>query len=181
MDEASPPLDGEHIETNDWEDARHWMSIYGDLLEFKRGILNRIRRDLSKLPPEARRAAETDFTMIEGQMVRYQKRLELWHQRLQDLNGPWLDPNGRLIRYKDRELTLTLREFQLLKFLLDHPYRFFTVSQILGQAWAEPTLFPEQVRVYIKRVRAAVAAMEIPCDIVNRPGRGYSLEFRGER
>jgi DNA-binding winged helix-turn-helix (wHTH) protein len=178
-DDASTPLEGEHIETTDWEDARHWMSIYGDLLEFKRGILDRIRLDLAKLPPVARSAADQDYHLIAAQMEGYQKRLDLWNQRLRELNGLRLDPEGRMIRYQGRETALTVREFQLLEFLLDHPYRFFTVAEILGQAWGEPTLFPEEVRNYVRRVRKVIAALQIPCDVVNKPGRGYSLEFRG--
>jgi Transcriptional regulatory protein, C terminal len=180
-DEASTPLEGEHIETNNWEDARHWMSIYGDLLEFKRGILDRIRLDLAKLSPVARSAAEQDYTLIAAQMDGYQKRLDLWHQRLLELGGLWLEPEGRVIRYQGKGATLTVREFQLLQFLLNHPYRFFTVPEILGQAWAEPTLSPEEVRNYVRRVRKVIAALKIPCDVVNRPGRGYSLEFHGDK
>jgi len=179
--DASTPLEGEHIETTDWEDARHWMSIYGDLLEFKRGVLDRIRLDLAKLPPVARDAARHDFQLIAGQMEGYEKRLELWNQRLRELNGLWLDPDGRMIRYQGREAALTIREFQLLQFLLDHPYRFFSVTEILGEAWGEPTLFPEEVRNYVRRVRKVIAALKIPCEVVNRPGRGYSLEFRGDK
>lgn len=179
--EASTPLEGEHIETTNWEDARHWMSIYGDLLEFKRGILDRIRLDLAKLSPVARSAAEQDYTLIAAQMDGYQRRLDLWHQRLLELGGLWLEPEGRVIRYQGKEATLTVREFQLLQFLLNHPYRFFTVPDILGQAWAEPNLSPEEVRNYVRRVRKVIAALKIPCDVVNRPGRGYSLEFRGDR
>ena len=178
MHDTSRPLEGEDIETTHWEDARHWMSIYADLLEFKRGILDRVRRDLTKLQPVARRAAEADVKIIESQMEGYQKRLDLWSRRVWDLHGLWLDPEGRMIRYKGREATLTVREFQLLQFLLDHPHRYFTVIQILSQAWAEPALFPEEVRNYVRRVRKVLVALEIPCDLVNRPGRGYSLEFR---
>jgi DNA-binding response OmpR family regulator len=113
-------------------------------------------------------------------MEGYQTRLELWHRRLRDLKGLWLDPDGRVIHYKGSEAKLTVREFQLLQFLLDHPYRYFSVNQILSQAWAEPSLFPEEVRSYIQRVRRIIAALEIPADIVNRPGRGYSVEFRAD-
>ena len=180
MDEASRPLEGEHIETADWEDARHWMSIYGDLIEFKRGILDRISLDLAKLPPIARRAAEVDLRIIESQMEGYQIRLDLWSRRLHDLNGLWLDPEGRMIRYKGKEAKLTIREFQLLQFLLEHPYRYFTVTQILEGAWAAPTLFPEEVRTYVQRAREVVAALEIPCDVVNRKGHGYSLVLRSD-
>jgi Transcriptional regulatory protein, C terminal len=174
----SGPLDGEQIGTTDWEDARHWMSIYGDLVEFKRGILERITHDLRGLPPVARMAAAEDLRLIEAQMRGYQQRLELWSQRLWTLNGLWLDPEKRLVRYKGREATLTSREVQLLKLLLDHPYRYFTVTQILEQAWAEPTLLPEEVRNYVGRVRKVMVALGIPCNVVNRPGHGYSLELR---
>jgi DNA-binding response OmpR family regulator len=82
-----------------------------------------------------------------------------------------------VIRYQGREATLTAREFQLLQFLLDHPRRYFTVDEILSQAWAEPALFPEEVRNYIQRLRKILVALEIPCELVNRSSRGYSLEF----
>jgi len=180
-DDPSPPLEGEHIGTTYWEDARHWMSIYADLIEFKRGILDRVRRDLVKLKPVAQRAAETDLKVIETQMEGYERRLELWSRRVWDLHGLWLDPGGRMIRHQGSEAKLTPREFQLLQFLLDHPRRYFTVKQILSQAWAEPDLFPEEVRNYIRRVRGVLVVLEIPADIVNRPGRGYSLEFREEK
>jgi DNA-binding response OmpR family regulator len=178
MSGSSRPLEGENIETTHWEDARHWMSIYTDLLEFKRGLLDRIRRDLSKLPPVAREAAAHDVRIIELQMDGYQRRLELWYQRLWALDGLRLDPKGRIIHYKSETATLTEREFQLLQFLLDHPQRYFSVTQILGQAWASPGLFPEEVRTYIRRLRKLLAALHVPCDIVNRPQRGYCLKFR---
>ena len=180
VDEPSPPLEGEHLETTHWEDAHHWISIYSDLLEFKRGILDQIRRDLAKLTPDARKAAETDVKIVEGQMMGYQRRLDLWSQRVRDLHGLWLDPERRLIRYKHEEATLSVREFQLLQFLLNHPHRYFTVTEILSQAWGGAALFPEEVRTYVRRIRKILAAMEIPCDVVNRPGRGYSLTFRGD-
>ena len=180
MDEPSLPLEGEHLETTHWEDARHWISIYSDLLEFKRRLLDQVRRDLSKLKPDAQRAAQVDVEIVEGQMVGYQRRLDLWTQRVWDLHGLVLDPDGRSIRYQGAEATLTVREFQLLQFLLNHPHRYFTVPEILTQAWAGSSLFPEELRNYVQRVRKILAAMEIPCDLVNRPGRGYSLKFRGD-
>lgn len=175
---ASPPLEGEHGGTTRWEDAHHWLSIYADLLEFKRGILDRVGRDLNRLQPFARRAAEADVKFIEAQMLGYQERIELWYQRIWDLNGLRLDPEGRMICYKGQGATLSVREFQLIQFMLAHPHRDFTVDQIIDQAWAEPSISPEEVRTYVRRVREQLTAMEIPCDLVNRPKRGYSLEFR---
>jgi DNA-binding response OmpR family regulator len=175
---ASRPLEGEDLKTSHWEDARHWMSIYADLLEFKRGILDRVQRDVANLRPEARKAAEIDLRIIDDQMLGYQRRLDLWYKRIWDLQGLWLDPSGRMIRHQGQEVALTKREFQLLQFLLNHPHRYFTTTQILGQAWADPALFPEEVRNYIRRLRKILVDLAIPVDIVNKPGRGYSLIFR---
>jgi two-component system response regulator AdeR len=85
-----------------------------------------------------------------------------------------------MVRHKGRELALTKREFQLLQFLLDHPHRFFTTSQILNQAWVDPALFPEEVRNYVRRLRKILVDLDIPVDLVNKPSRGYSLVFRSD-
>jgi DNA-binding response OmpR family regulator len=174
----SRPLEGEDLLTTRWEDARHWMSIYADLLEFKRGILDRVRRDLANLQPPAQKAAAIDLEIIETQMKGYEVRLDLWYRRLWELHGLWLDPAGRMVRHEGHEVALTKREFQLLQFLLDHPHRFFTTTQILGQAWADPALFPEEVRNYVRRLRKILIDLAIPVDLVNKPGKGYSLVFR---
>jgi DNA-binding response OmpR family regulator len=154
------------------------MSIYADLLEFKRGILARVRRDMANLQIPAKIAAAADLEIIETQMEGYQERLDLWYRRLWELQGLWLDPAGRMVRHQGREVALTRREFSLLQFLLDHPHRFFTTTQILGQAWADPALFPEEVRNYVRRLRKILTDLDIPVDLVNKPGRGYSLVFR---
>ncbi|MHB8555833.1 MAG: winged helix-turn-helix domain-containing protein [Candidatus Dormibacteria bacterium] len=172
------PLEGEELGTDHWEDARHWISIYADLIHFKQGLLERVRRDLLKLAPVAQQAASEDLTIIEVQMQGYYVRLDLWYRRLWELHGLWLDPETRLVHHRGRELTLTNREFQLLGFLLDHPHRFFTADRITGQAWDDSGLSHEEVRNYVLRVRKVLAELEVPCDLVNRPRQGYSLIFR---
>jgi len=174
----SRPLEGEDLGTDRWEDARHWMSIYADLLEFKRGILGRMQRDISGLHPVAQGAASMDIQIIEAQMSGYQERLDLWFRRIWELQGLRLDPDGRMIRHRGREVALTKREYQFLQFLLDHPHRYFTTAQILDRAWADPALFPEEVRNYVGRLRKILRELKVPVDLVNKPGRGYSLIFR---
>jgi hypothetical protein len=176
--DGSRGLEGEDLGTTHWEDARHWIGVYADLIRFKVGLLERVHRELPKLLPVAQDAAASDLAIIEGQMRGYQTRLDLWYQRLWELQGLQLDPEGQLIRHRGREGHLTKREFQLLQFLLDHPHRFFTVNQLLARAWSDPALFPEEVRNYVRRIRTILADLEIPCQLVNRPGRGYSLVFR---
>ena len=173
-------LEGEDITTTHWEDARHWMSIYDDLLRFKRGLLARIERDLATLSPIARMAASQDLTIIEEQLEGYQARLDLWYRRVWELRGLWLDPESHMVRHQGKESHLTNREFQLLQFLLDHPHRFFTTDQIKNRAWSDPALFPEEVRNYVRRVRSILAELDIPCDLINRPRKGYSLVFRAD-
>ncbi len=154
------------------------MSIYADLIEFKRGILDRVRRDIARLPDLAQRAASKDLEIIGEQMQGYEARLDLWNRRVWDLQGLWLDPAGRVVRHRGRETSLTNREFQLLQFLLTHPHRYFSTVQILSMAWSDPALFPEEVRNYVQRIRKILADLDVPADLVNKPRRGYSLVFR---
>jgi DNA-binding response OmpR family regulator len=132
---------------------------------------------MTTLSSPAQKAAAVDLEIIESQMDGYQARLDLWYRRLWELQGLWLDPSGRMVRHRGNEVALTKREFQLFQFLLDHPHRFFTTTQILGQAWADPALFPEEVRNYVRRLRKILLDLGIPVDLVNKPGRGYSLVF----
>jgi hypothetical protein len=175
---GSIPLEGENLATSHWEDARHWMSIYDDLIRFKRGLLARIDHDLAPLAPVAQKAAAEDLRIITEQLEGYQARLDLWYRRVWELQGLWLDPESQMVRHQGEETHLTRREFQLLEFLLDHPHRFYTADQIKDRAWAEPSLHPEEVRNYVRRIRTILAGLDIPCDLVNRPHKGYSLVFR---
>lgn len=172
---APHPLEGEDLATLHWEDARHWMAVYADLIRFKVGLLARVQRELPKLPLVAQKSASVDLAIIEGQMDGYQLRLDLWYRRLWELQGLRLDAEASLVQHHSREAHLTRREFQLLEFLIDHPHRFFTAQQLLARAWSDPALHPEEVRNYVKRIRKILADLEIPCQLVNRLGRGYSL------
>jgi len=175
---SDQPLAGEDLATEHWQDARHWMSIYDDLIEFKRGLLERVRQELPKLHPVAQSAAEVDIAFIETQMEGYYRRLDLWYERVWTLHGLWLDPEDRVLRHQGNRAALTNREFELLQFLLAHPRRYYTAGQIAAHAWSDSTLLPEEVRNYVARVRRILARLDIPCDLLNRPGRGYSLAFR---
>ena len=70
------------------------------------------------------------------------------------------------------------RRGQLNEHTHRHRYRFidFRYPVRLGEAdrWACSLCVIEG---YSRKI---LAAMEIPCSVVNRPGRGYSLTFRGD-
>ncbi len=178
---GATPLEGEDVATAHWEDARHWLSIYDDLVAFKRGLFARVACELPTLNPVAQIAAAEDVAFNEEQLEGYQARLDVWYRRVWELQGLWLDPESQMIKYQGGEAHLTNREFQLLQFLLDHPHRYFTADQIKDRAWAEPALFSEEVRNYVQRVRKILAKLGIPCVLINRPTRGYSLVFSDGR
>jgi hypothetical protein len=92
-------LEGENIATTHWEDARHWIRAYADLIQFKLGLLDRVKRELPKLNPVTQRAVAEDFEIIESQLEGHRVRMALWYERLWDLQGLWLDPEGRLIKW----------------------------------------------------------------------------------
>ncbi|GAC1328155.1 MAG: hypothetical protein NVSMB17_03200 [Candidatus Dormibacteria bacterium] len=172
-----PALPGEDLKTEHWEDARHWLAVYADLLRFKRVILDRVQAELPKMLPVARAAAEVDIDIIRVQQQSYQARIDLWYRRVWDLRGLWLDDDTRMVKHQGTEIPLSKREFQLLKFLLANPHRIYTTGDILGRAWADSALFPEQARNYIGRLRKVLVALHCPCEIVTYPGKGYSLVF----
>ena len=175
---SSGALQGEDLSTTHAADARHWISIYADLLEFKRGLLNRVHQALPKLRPEAREAARADVGLIELQMLGYEARLELWYRRVWELQGLWVNPETRVISYRGREASLTNREFELMQMMLEHPHRWFSARQIVSSAWSDSALSPEEARNYIRRLRKVLRDLEAPVDLTNKPGRGYSLVFR---
>ena len=171
-------LFGEDLETAHWEDARHWMAVYGDLIRFKTGLLDRVRRELPKLRPEAQLAASADLGIIENQMEGYQQRLDLWARRLWELHGLALDAGSSTIQYQGRQIKLTGREFQLLQFLLDRPLRYYTAPMLVSRAWSDSSLSPEEIRNYVRRLRKLLSGLDVPVDLVNRPGRGYAITIR---
>jgi DNA-binding response OmpR family regulator len=175
---SSGALEGEDLSTTHSADARHWISIYADLLEFKRNLLDRVHKELPKLRPEAQAAAQVDVSLIEMQMNGYEARLELWYRRVWELQGLWIDPETHAISYRGREAPLTKREFELMQLMLEHPHRYFSTRQIVSAAWADSRLSPEEARNYVKRLRKVLVDLGAPVDLVNRPGRGYSLVFR---
>jgi hypothetical protein len=180
-DEESEALEGENLETTHWEDAHHWMSTYADLLEFNESILESESPSTWPSAPVAaeggsggrnsHRKSDGGYEETPRAMVPASERSARPLARSRDSNDS----------RRDREATLTSREFQLLHFLLDHPGRYFSVDQILREAWAETALFPEEVRNYVQRVRKVLVALDVPCSLINRPSRGYSLQFRVDK
>ncbi|PZS37141.1 MAG: DNA-binding response regulator [Pseudonocardiales bacterium] len=73
-----------------------------------------------------------------------------------DDDGLVVDVAGRRAVLGGQELALTAREFELLAFLIQHPGRAFTRSELLEQVWAWTFGDHSTVTVHVRRLREKV-------------------------
>src|SRR5271157_3048478 len=93
--------------------------------------------------------------------------------------GPFrLDPGGRRIFLKDRELALTSTEFNLLEFFLTHTGRAYSRDQLLEALWGEQRyVTPRTVDVHVRRLREQIEEQpEAPRYLITVRGFGYRFE-----
>ena len=70
-----------------------------------------------------------------------------------------IDPDTYSARLKGRPMDLTYKEFELLKFLAQHPGRVFTRDQLLRQVWGYDYFGGTRtVDVHVRRLRAKLGA-----------------------
>jgi DNA-binding response OmpR family regulator len=92
-----------------------------------------------------------------------------------------VDPDARVAMLAGRELTLTVREFDLLAFLLAHPRRAFTRADLLEQVWGWSFGDQSTVTVHVRRLREKVEPdAVVPRRIVTVWGVGYRYDPVGE-
>ncbi len=175
-------LEGENPNTLFPQDARHWIAVYREMIAFKDQLLARINDQILRLPRAARSdVADNDIGLIENQLERYKRRIEYWYARQWDLEGLQVDPETRVITFRERSIRLTKREFELLLLLVSRSPEYVTPRQLLVQAWHDSRLPEETLRTYIVRLRAKVAQLGMGAEIVNKPRRGYAIVFAEKR
>jgi len=81
-----------------------------------------------------------------------------------------IDENSYTARIKGRALDLTFKEFELLKFLAQHPGRVFTRAQLLQEIWGYDYFGGTRtVDVHIRRLRSKLGpeheAIIAPCEM----------------
>jgi DNA-binding response OmpR family regulator len=70
-----------------------------------------------------------------------------------------IDPTTYSARLKGRPLDLTYKEFELLKFLAQHPGRVFTRDQLLREVWGYDYFGGTRtVDVHVRRLRAKLGS-----------------------
>lgn len=91
--------------------------------------------------------------------------------------GLVVDAARRVALLGDRELALTVREFDLLAFLMRHPGRAFKRSELLDAVWGWTFGDHSTVTVHVRRLREKIEADPAePTRIVTVWGVGYRYE-----
>jgi DNA-binding response OmpR family regulator len=88
-----------------------------------------------------------------------------------------VDVAARTARLNNKELALTVREFDLLTFLLRHPGRAFSRAELLERVWGWTFGDQSTVTVHVRRLREKVEAdPAAPARIATVWGVGYRYE-----
>jgi len=93
--------------------------------------------------------------------------------------GPFrLDRTARRLFLRDRELTLTSTEFNLIEFFLTHPGRAYSRDQLLESVWGEQRyVTPRTVDVHVRRLREQIEEQpDQPRYLTTVRGFGYRFE-----
>jgi len=89
-----------------------------------------------------------------------------------------VDPARRIVRLRGAEIALTVREFDLLVFLMRHPGRVFRRAELLEQVWGWTFGDQSTVTVHMRRLREKVEDNPAePTRIVTVWGVGYRYEY----
>lgn len=161
------------------DDSRQMVKIYSDLVVFKEGLLHRAesRHKGTTAASTARSDAAAAVSMLRGELLAMQQRLEYWQDQLRRMVGMDYDPERRTVHYAGRSVKLSRRESQLVAALLTQNGRPLAVRDLLHRAWGGNNLSEAQLRSYVVMLRKKLALLEMPAALVNEPGVGYSLRF----
>ncbi|MEV5685842.1 response regulator transcription factor [Streptomyces sp. NPDC052164] len=92
--------------------------------------------------------------------------------------GLVLDPAARRATWEGRVLALTLREFDLLAFLLRNPGRAFTREELMREVWGWDFGDLSTVTVHVRRLRGKVEADPARPGLIRTVwGIGYRLDL----
>ncbi len=87
------------------------------------------------------------------------------------------DTGRRIVRLGDRVLALTVREFDLLVFLIRHPARAWSRAELLEKVWGWQFGDQSTVTVHVRRLREKIEAdPAAPRRILTAWGVGYRYE-----
>lgn len=87
-----------------------------------------------------------------------------------------LDPNSQKGFYKNKAITLTVKEFAILEYLMRNAGRVVSQEELLEHVWnQDANLFTQTVKVHINNIRRKLKAAGAGDLITTVKGRGYML------
>jgi len=93
-----------------------------------------------------------------------------------EIGGLRLDPATHRVSARDHEVALGPTEFRLLHFLMIHPERVHSRSQLLDRVWGDHVFVEDRtVDVHIRRLRKALEAVDKDGLVQTVRGSGYRL------
>jgi two-component system phosphate regulon response regulator PhoB len=93
-----------------------------------------------------------------------------------------LDPERHEIQVDGKPVRIGLAEFKLLRFLISHPDRVFSRTQLLDSVWGDHVFIEERtIDVHVLRLRKALAPLAAQHLIQTVRGLGYRLSTRPEQ
>jgi DNA-binding response OmpR family regulator len=93
----------------------------------------------------------------------------------EDLN---INPRSRVVTVKDMPIDLTVKEFDMLYLLAQHPKQVFTRDQLLERVWGGAQYIdPGTVTVHVRRLREKIEVdPSHPTRLLTVWGVGYKFE-----
>ena len=87
-----------------------------------------------------------------------------------------LDPATRRVTGRGREVKIGATEFKLLHFLMTHPERVHSRTQLLDRVWGDHVFIEERtVDVHVKRLRESLSGVNCQQMIETVRGAGYRM------
>ena len=80
-------LPGEVLSTVYIDDVEHWISVYRELLDFKRSVVNANREKIAEIPVLEAELGIIDIPFLETEIARLSERLRLWETRRRELKS----------------------------------------------------------------------------------------------
>jgi two-component system phosphate regulon response regulator PhoB len=107
------------------------------------------------------------------------RRAESGNQGLISAGNLELDPGGHRVSAEGVEVSLGPTEYRLLSFLMTHPDRVYSRSQLLDRVWGANVYVEERtVDVHVRRLRKALSVRAADRYIQTVRGAGYRFSVR---
>ena len=95
------------------------------------------------------------------------------------VQGVIFDAETRTVRHASAIASLSQREWQVLTFFLANTNRYYQARDLIDKVWSED-ISTEQFRSYVTRIRRKLEPLNLPFELVTRPGVGYALNLGNE-